>query len=189
LIFDNGKGIKMKTFNKIAFGIAGLFMLVGTANAATLSNTYDWGVHDSGEADAGIFLTTTPLSFEDTYKFLLNSAYDALAVSVSNDVDSIFNISNGEVSLFKNVGSLSDFTDDGAALGTFSFDSTAINQTFTNLAAGNYYYRVTGDVDGSQGGSYLLSSTITPVPEADTYAMMLAGLGLMGFMVRRRRGE
>ena len=27
---------------------------------------------------------------------------------------------------------------------------------------------------------------ITPVPEAETYAMMLAGLGLIGFMVRRR---
>ncbi len=28
---------------------------------------------------------------------------------------------------------------------------------------------------------------ITPVPEAETYAMMLAGLGLVGFMARRRR--
>ncbi|HBU29003.1 MAG TPA: pyruvate-binding protein, partial [Thiobacillus sp.] len=25
------------------------------------------------------------------------------------------------------------------------------------------------------------------VPEAETYAMMLAGLGLVGFMVRRRK--
>lgn len=29
--------------------------------------------------------------------------------------------------------------------------------------------------------------TITPVPEPETYALMLAGLGVMGFMVRRRR--
>jgi hypothetical protein len=27
--------------------------------------------------------------------------------------------------------------------------------------------------------------TVTPVPEADTYAMMLAGLGLVGWMARR----
>jgi len=27
------------------------------------------------------------------------------------------------------------------------------------------------------------------VPEPETYAMMLAGLGLMGFVVRRRKGR
>jgi hypothetical protein len=31
-----------------------------------------------------------------------------------------------------------------------------------------------------------LSFVTTPVPEAETYAMMLAGLGLIGFVVRRR---
>lgn len=30
--------------------------------------------------------------------------------------------------------------------------------------------------------------TITPIPEAETYAMMLAGLGLVGWAARRRRG-
>ena len=28
---------------------------------------------------------------------------------------------------------------------------------------------------------------LTPVPEPETYAMFLAGLGLMGFMARRRK--
>jgi hypothetical protein len=30
------------------------------------------------------------------------------------------------------------------------------------------------------------SSSIAAVPEPETYAMMLAGLGMMGFMVRRK---
>jgi hypothetical protein len=30
-------------------------------------------------------------------------------------------------------------------------------------------------------------SYINPVPEAETYAMLLAGLGLMGAIIRRRR--
>lgn len=32
-----------------------------------------------------------------------------------------------------------------------------------------------------------LTGTVTPVPEAETYAMMIAGLGLMGAVARRRK--
>lgn len=35
-------------------------------------------------------------------------------------------------------------------------------------------------------GSVASAATFAPVPEPETYAMMLAGLGLMGFVVRRR---
>jgi hypothetical protein len=41
--------------------------------------------------------------------------------------------------------------------------------------------------DGEKVGT-LLSQTV-PVPEPETYAMMLAGLGLMGFVARRRRAS
>lgn len=34
-----------------------------------------------------------------------------------------------------------------------------------------------------------ISATALPVPEANTYAMLLAGLGLVGFMARRRAGR
>jgi hypothetical protein len=40
------------------------------------------------------------------------------------------------------------------------------------------------------GNDYNLNFTATataPVPEPETYALMLAGLGLVGFQVRRRR--
>lgn len=35
--------------------------------------------------------------------------------------------------------------------------------------------------------TYTATAAIAPVPEADTYALMLAGMGLVGFMARRRR--
>ncbi|NDP48708.1 MAG: PEP-CTERM sorting domain-containing protein [Sulfuriferula multivorans] len=35
-------------------------------------------------------------------------------------------------------------------------------------------------------GLSAFTTTVSPVPEANTYAMMLAGLGLVGFMARRR---
>jgi hypothetical protein len=41
--------------------------------------------------------------------------------------------------------------------------------------------------DGERKVGSLLSQTIAPVPEPETYAMMLGGLGLVGFMARRKR--
>jgi len=63
------------------------------------------------------------------------------------------------------------------------------------LDAGTYTLQIKGTVAGLFGGSYagVLNiaspevSNITPVPEPETYAMLLAGLGLMGFMARRRK--
>ena len=44
--------------------------------------------------------------------------------------------------------------------------------------------RVAGSaISASYGGSFAVS----PVPEPETYAMMMAGLGLVGFMARRRK--
>jgi PEP-CTERM motif len=38
------------------------------------------------------------------------------------------------------------------------------------------------------GEGYYISA-VTPVPEPETYAMMLAGLGLMGTIARRRKNK
>jgi hypothetical protein len=44
-----------------------------------------------------------------------------------------------------------------------------------------------GDVLPVYSKLAVTADAIPPVPEADAYAMLLAGLGLMGFMVKRRR--
>jgi hypothetical protein len=61
---------------------------------------------------------------------------------------------------------------------------------YSTLLAGlnSNQLRVGAHVQGfSNGGS--ASFVVTPVPEPETYAMLLAGLGLMGFVVRRRRAR
>jgi hypothetical protein len=60
------------------------------------------------------------------------------------------------------------------------------SETFASLAPGKYVFATYGTAAGSYGGTYLASLTVTAVPEPESYAMLLAGLGLMGFVARRR---
>jgi hypothetical protein len=46
---------------------------------------------------------------------------------------------------------------------------------------------VTGFATGTAGGTYAFLASAAPIPEPETYAMMLAGLGVIGSIVRRRR--
>jgi hypothetical protein len=45
------------------------------------------------------------------------------------------------------------------------------------------------DTNGIADSSYGGSITVTAVPEPETYALMLAGLGVIGFLARRRRPQ
>ncbi|KVW95126.1 PEP-CTERM sorting domain-containing protein [Thiobacillus denitrificans] len=87
--------------------------------------------------------------------------------------------------------------------GKTSFSSTgAVSPTGINGGDLNFYFLTnTSGVAASQASvtkyagvwsfdtatAQLSYATAAPVPEAETYAMMLAGLGLVGFMVSRRR--
>lgn len=48
-------------------------------------------------------------------------------------------------------------------------------------------YNAQGPFEGLTGNWTLTGTAVTAVPEAETYALMLAGLGLVGFAARRRR--
>ena len=53
------------------------------------------------------------------------------------------------------------------------------------LTAGTYTLRLQGSGMGGYGGYY----TVTAVPEPETYAMFLAGLGALGLIASRRRQQ
>jgi PEP-CTERM motif len=63
-------------------------------------------------------------------------------------------------------------------------------QTFNNLAAGDYQLIISGfsnpttSVFGNSG--FYGDVLATPVPEADTWLMMIIGAGLIGFQLRRK---
>ena len=56
-----------------------------------------------------------------------------------------------------------------------------------SLSAGSYYYSVLGGASGT--ASYAISSAVAAVPEPETYALLGAGLGIIGFVASRRRRD
>ena len=132
-------------------------------------------------------------SFDKVYLFNLTNTFSAAAAAVTialtfDNLD-IYSIANASLRLFKNEGSLGSFADDGVALGSFTFGTTSTSQLFGNLTSGNYYYRLQGNANGLSGGAFTLASSVTPVPEPGTYALLFAGLGVVGFVARRRRPQ
>ena len=61
--------------------------------------------------------------------------------------------------------------------------------SFTGASTlGNYSLNIAGyKINSSKSASYTGNIAISAVPEPETYAMILAGLGLIGFSIRRRR--
>lgn len=72
-------------------------------------------------------------------------------------------------------------------LGSGATGGTSSSLSFSNGAVpGAYTLNVNGHKTSDSAGSYAGNVVVSPVPEPKTYAMMLLGLGLMGFSARRR---
>ena len=140
-----------------------------TGLAASIGNTF--GIADYGS------------SFSDLYTFELSSVSQAVGTTVTINLtvgQNNFELSNMAIKLTDSTGTTTYAMDN-------SMDASNALQLSVNLNAGTgYRFLVTGDVTGNLGGGYGGVLQAVPVPEAETYAMMLAGLGLVGFMARRR---
>lgn len=89
-------------------------------------------------------------------------------------------------------------TKNGSILGSFSTQQLTdqnINFAFTVQtgdtlilsASQGVHMNATGPIDASLTGMLNGNFTVTAVPEPEQYAMLLGGLGLLGFAARRRR--
>lgn len=82
-------------------------------------------------------------------------------------------------------GSYEAFDSAHSSLGVLAIDATGGSDILGT-------YTFTGAVSsiewaGTTGFAQISTLTISPVPEPETYAMLLAGLGLLGFAARRRQ--
>jgi len=135
--------------------------------------------------------STTPGDITSTWLFFGNPGTDYLTSAVTGGTATGLNMSgwtvtwNGIPTI--PMGSGAWGTGYTSGLANFSWDGN-YGSTYTL----DYHATVpVGDVSGFGGVQYALHLQGTvqaaPVPEASTYGMMLAGLGLVGFAVRRRK--
>lgn len=173
--------MKLNTF---ATAVAAL-VLATSANAANV-------ITDTGNVgpaiETSIFSHVTPDEyFEDELQFSLSSA-GTLTFLLED-----FIVPSGPVGPFlpgdilSNPSLYFNLYDNIHPNGVQFFGTGGPGVYSFNLSAGQYHFDLIGTTAGLNGGTYSASVSLAPVPEPETYAMMLAGLGALGFMARRRK--
>ncbi|MDO9466302.1 MAG: PEP-CTERM sorting domain-containing protein [Thiobacillus sp.] len=141
---------------------AGNWALLAKSDDGSVGSGILSGINFTLSATAGTVGTWT-LSAVDTN----GPAYADLPVTM--DFVGVLKASNGFAAYY-----FDDALVSSSNAGTWTIAFTNRGSQFPDLSHLSLYTRV--DATGN----------IPPIPEAETYAMMLVGLGLVGFMVRRR---
>lgn len=171
-------------FKKIIF----VLMVVGTASANAT-------VTDLGNVNPAIPTTFTgsvlsPGPFNDIFSFILppnsGSGYSILNFPLSIPGAGNFNTIISSISLYSNADGIL-FNGDDTNIASFLVPGgNTIGFTGEPSLGGSMYISISGIANGSLGGLYSGAISVSAIPEPETYAMLLAGLGIIGAIVRRR---
>lgn len=151
----------------------------------------------SNQASAGLFAPTiTPLGDLNSapsveanlihFQSIISPDYYTFSLSTESDVavdfSSLLNFSVGaKFSLWNSTGT--------TKLQEFNMPTLVAlggpELTFSDIAAGSYQFRYTSSLFNI-GALSTVTFTATPVPEPETNALMLLGLGMIGFIARRK---
>lgn len=160
---------------KLPFAFAALaFSCVPSVYAAT-----DFTLDDANFSQSQFISIAGGLDLSDSFTFTLNMLNGGSTI----DLSSVISVSlPAQIQFF-------DVT--GTTPVTIGYDIPLVNlignfATTPFLNNGDYMGKVTA---GLLGVNVNLTLTATPVPEASEWAMMLAGVGLIGFQLRRRPGK
>jgi len=163
---------------KLKFIVAGLMLAASFGASAT---SYSFGTLDPTGPDGGTITTGkfgAGAIINDTWSFTLDTT-SATSLGAQQNF-----VSNGA---FKNfAGELFEGSTDLGALtlstaGTGQQDLSWSGQ----LGSGDYSVHITG-LTTLKNGYYTASISALPVPEPETYGMLLGGLALLGVVARRK---
>lgn len=185
----------MKPFKNVA--IAALFSLTSlSALADTITNFGSVTLPSSLSYNNSFASASTGTTFFDDYIFTIPNGV-ANSVTSSINLDSILGLTNIRARLY--AGSTHDVS--SAVPDLISNWGTTVNYSSTvgvttvvlnpiSLLAGTYTLQIKGSVAGTAGGSYGGVLNIAhPVPEPETYALLLAGLGLITVVSSRKNSK
>ena len=116
----------------------------------------------------------------------LNDGSYLILVGTDNDYSVSQNGSGTQFDIYYNAMSgARAFCDLGTQSNCFAVTSTGTSTT-TPVSVSSGYALIPGVLHAYKASATDLMGYLAPVPEPETYAMLLAGLGLVGFMARRR---
>lgn len=167
-----------------------------TYRAATVGYTYTTLNHANGSFNTAAALTDTNtlnLSFNSVAQ---NSSPSSLGFNLYNLLGSyglqVVSVTGGNSHF-----SLSGITGtSNLEAGSFVAGTVGLDTSVTGNFSSSWAIKVADSAIGLGGGKNLtntdvltlnVNATVTPVPEPETYAMLLAGLGIMGAVARRRK--
>lgn len=166
----------LKQVVKSAVLVAGLAAASNAVATTSIPGLPDF--HFSGQTLAGSAFAPD-VDFFGLGDDLGVSAYTALFDNVGGTAHGLFTIyAVNNLFTLPNAGDVVGFGSfSGSADSTFSFTSVA----------NKYYVAVVSGSGGTMPANYNLH--VSAVPEAETWAMMLVGLGLIGSMIPRQRAS
>jgi hypothetical protein len=122
-------------------------------------------------------------TFADQFTFSITDPvaqeFDSIVLSISRSSDTGLDIT--DLALYDSSNKL---VSSGTELSGGRVDFWKLSDVI--LPSGDYYLQVSGRMVSTTAGSFGGVVNLVPVPEPETYGMMLGGLGLLGFLARRR---
>ena len=171
----------MKT--KIAMVALAWLAIGGAASANDI--TFNAGVLPvSPAAPYGHVFIHDAAAFTDTIDFILSTgslSTSLNALNVKLQMLDVFNIDGLSYSVWGGTAAAST-----TWYGTFPGNNVSYDIGLS--MPGAYHLVVAGTADGSSGGAYGVA-LVSGVPEPETFAMMLAGFGVLGVVARRKKSE
>jgi hypothetical protein len=157
-----------------------LLAALSLGTAAAQATTLDLGTLDEITTNSGGVATSFGAIVNDNFTFSLSVA----STVQSNVTTFLGNINPAFYGIYTSgIDGLVGTADD-VQLVAHGFSKG----NFDVLAAGDYHFKVFGLSNANLSAYSISASAVAqPVPEPETYALLAAGLGIIGFVARRRR--